>query len=155
MDESELNAWLSHNLALKRPGGAKPAMPQTTESLIELAKTATGGQSVSAEDLQRAQSSVRDIQIVLQEDALRIYVLFDFHGMDLSLELEGRPVVRDGYIKLEPSGGKLGSLPLTLGTLQSVIDRIFESPNNKEKFKLPPGIKDIRIEQRQLVITSG
>ena len=154
MDESELNGWLTNNLALKKPAGAMSAMPQTTGSLIELAKTATGGDSVSNEDLLRAQSSIRDIKIELQEDALRVYALFDFHGMDLSLELEGQPVVRNGYIKLEPSGGKFGSLPLTLGTLQSVADRLFESPGNKEKFKLPSNIQDIRIEQGQLVVVS-
>jgi hypothetical protein len=85
---------------------------------------------------------------------LRIYAVFDFHGVDLSLELEGPLVVRDGYIKLEPTGGKLGSLPLMAGTLQSVTDRLFDSPENKEKFRLPPQIQDIRVEHGQLVVLS-
>ncbi len=152
MDESELNAWLRRNLALKRPAG--PAIPQSTESLIEMAKVATGASTVSNHELQEAQSSVRDVRIELLEDSLLVYALFDFHGMDLSLELEGRPVVRDGYIKLEPTAGKLGSLPLTAGTLQSATSRIFDSPGNKEKFKLSPGIRDICIEQGRLVIVS-
>jgi hypothetical protein len=154
MDEAELNGWLSGNLALKKPAGPRPALPQTQDSLIDLAKTATGGRPVSREDLEQVQSSVRDVKIVLLEDALRIYTLFEFHGKDLSLELEGRPVVNDGYIKLEPTSGKLGSLPLMAGTLKSVTDRLFDSPQNKEKFRLPPDIQDIRIEQGQLVIIS-
>jgi len=154
MDESELNAWLSRNLALKRPAGSRSRIPQNTESLIELAKVATGGQAVTSEELQRAQSSVRDVRIELLENSLLVYALFDFHGMDLSLVLEGQPLVRDGYIKLEPSRGQLGSLPLMAGTLQSATARIFNSPENKEKFKLPPGIQDIRIEQGRLVVVS-
>lgn len=154
MDEPELNGWLSNNLALKKPQGSKAAIPQNTESLMELAKVATGGQAVSSADLQRAQTSMRDVRIELREDSLLIYALFDLHGMDLSLELEGQPAVRDGYLKLEPRSGRLGSLPLMAGTLQSATSRIFESPENKEKFKLPPGIRDIRIEQGRLVVLS-
>jgi hypothetical protein len=154
MDESELNGWLRNNLALKKSSGSEPAIPQNTENLIELAKTATGGQTISNETLEQAQTSVRDVKIELLEKSLRVYALFDLHGMDLSLEIEGQPVVRDGYIKLEPSSGKLGSLPLMAGTLQQATARIFDSPENKEKFKLPPDIRDIRIEQGQLVVIS-
>jgi hypothetical protein len=154
MDESELNGWLRNNLALKKSAGSKPANPQDTETLIELAKTATGGRTISNEDLEQAQTSVRDVKIELLENSLRVYALFDLHGVDLSLEIEGQPVVRDGYIKLEPSSGKLGSLPLMAGTLQRATARIFDSPENKEKFKLPPDIRDIRIEQGQLVVLS-
>jgi hypothetical protein len=154
MDEAELNGWLGDHLALKKPAGSGTALPANQDSLIDLAQTATGGQPVSRETLEQAQSSVRDVKIELQEDTLRIYAVFDLHGMDLSLELEGRPVVTDGYIKLEPTGGKLGSLPLMAGTLKSATDRIFDSPQNKEKFRLSPDIRDVRIEQGQLVIIS-
>jgi hypothetical protein len=74
--------------------------------------------------------------------------------MDLSLELEGRPSVQNGYIRLEPVRGKLGSLPLMAGTLKSVANRLFESAENKEKFKIPSDIRDVRIEHGQLVVLS-
>jgi hypothetical protein len=74
--------------------------------------------------------------------------------MDFSLELEGTPVVRNGYLKLEPIRGKIGSLPLMAGALKSATDRLFDSPQNREKFRLPPEIEDIRVEQAQLVIIS-
>jgi hypothetical protein len=154
MDEPELNGWLRNNLALKKPAGSRATIPQNTESLIELAKVATGGQAVNNADLEQAQTSVRDVRIELLEDRLLIYALFDFHGMDLSLEIEGQPVVRDGYLRLEPSGGKLGSLPLMAATLQSATARIFDSPENKEKFKLPPSVQDIRVEQGHLIVLS-
>ncbi len=154
MDESELNGWLSANLALKKPQGSDTPAPQKGDSLIDTAKTATGGQSIDKETLEQARSSIRDVKIELLEDALRIYALFDVRGVDMSLEIEGQPVVRDGYLKLEPTGGKLGSFPLVAGALRSVTDRLFDSPQNKEKFKLPPDIQDIRIENAHLVIIS-
>ena len=154
MDESELNGWLSENLALKQPAEAKPALEGTSESLAELKKIATGDQSLNPETMEQLQSSVRDVKIRLLQDALRVYALFDFHGMDLSVELEGKPLVRNGYLRLDPSGGKLGSLPMTRGTLTSVANYVFDSPQNKEKFKLLPYIQDVRIEQGRLIVIS-
>jgi hypothetical protein len=75
------------------------------------------------------------------------------HGMDLSLELDGRIEVQDGYVRLQPTGGKLGSLPLKAAMLQSVVDRLFDSPENKEKFRLPPHIEEMSIENGKLIVT--
>jgi len=70
------------------------------------------------------------------------------------LELDGRVFVQDGYLRLAPAGGKLGSLPLPSAALQRILGQIFDSPQNKEKFKLPPGIQDITIRNGQLTIAS-
>jgi hypothetical protein len=152
MDESELNGWLQKNLALKKTEGSGVAETQTSDSIVDRAKTAASGSPTEKEALEQARSSVRDVKIELLEDSIRIYALFDMHGMELSLELEGKPVVQGGYLKLEPASGKLGSMPLTAGTLRSATDRVFSSPENKEKFKLSPNIRDIRIEDGRLVL---
>jgi hypothetical protein len=154
MDEAELNGWLSENLALKRTTGSGLEQSQASPPSTDQAKPATDDLSAESKALEQLQSSVRDVKIEILEDTVRIYALFDMHGMDLSLELEGRPAVRDGYVRLEPVRGKLGSLPLMAGTLRSVADRVFESPENKEKFRLPPDIRDVRIEQGRLVVVS-
>jgi len=153
LTEPELNGWLLNNLAIRREGRTSVA-PQTQESLIALAKTATGGQPLDGMSAEEVQSTIRDVKVELQEDMLLLYAIFDMQGMDLSLELQGRLFATDGYIRLEPTGGKLGSLPLMAGTLQAVVKRLFDSPENKEKFKLPPYIKDIGVENGALVVTS-
>jgi hypothetical protein len=35
-----------------------------------------------------------------------------------------------------------------------VANRLFDSPENREKFRLPPHIQDMRIEHGQLIVTS-
>jgi hypothetical protein len=85
-------------------------------------------------------------------DRVRAYVVFDFHGKDMSLTLEGRLRVVDGYLILEPTRGMLGSLPLPPGTLDGAVKRLLESPENKEKLRLPPEIRDIRVTNGQLEI---
>ncbi|MBN1568238.1 MAG: hypothetical protein JXA73_10360 [Acidobacteria bacterium] len=154
MDEEELNGWLSRNLALKKDENSERVPPQTPDSFDEIAGETAAHQPAERISLEQAKSSVRDLKIELLEDSLRIYALFELHGMDLSLELEGQPVVRNGYIRLEPTAGKLGSLPLTSGTLKSATNRLFDSPQNRERFRLPPDIRDIRIEHGNLVIVS-
>jgi hypothetical protein len=155
LDEPEINAWLTTNLALGKPGTQPSVPPQTAASLISLAKVATGGQRPDETSLEHARSSIQDVRIVLQDDQLLLYAVFDFHGKDLSLELEGRLSAQDGYLRLEPRRGKLGSLPLLAGTLRAVAARLFDSPENKEKFKLPSYIQDIRVENGNLVVISG
>jgi hypothetical protein len=155
LDEPELNGWLSDNLALGQAHQPVDApAPKTAESLIALAKKAAGSQSLDSSSLEQVQSSVRDIKIELLEDSLLLYAIFDMHGMDLSLQLEGKLMVQDGCLRLEPTSGKLGSFPLMAGTLQAVAKRLFDSPQNREKFRVPPQIRDVRIQNGQLIVTS-
>lgn len=133
LDEAELNSWLVQNLALQgRPGGR--------------------GDSGGEPTVEEVQSTVRDVKIDLLEDRLRAYVVFDFHGTDLSLLLEGRLFVEDGFLRFLPVAAQLGSLPLPQATLDRAVGRVFDSPENKEKFRLPPDVRDVRIENGELVL---
>lgn len=155
MDQTELNGWLGANLALKRPIPETASPPtKNLASAVALAKKITALKAGEDPTIEQVQSSVRDIKIELYEDSLRAYTSFILYGMTLSLELEGRLTVHDGYLRLTPSSGKLGSLPLLAGTLESATSRLFDSPENKEKFRLPPEIRDVRIERGQLVVYS-
>ena len=139
LDTPELNALLGANLALNRnpapPGGAASLPPAGAEPSIA-----------------EVQSSVKDVKINLLDDRVQAYVLFDFHGQDLSLLLEGRLGVENGYLRFEPTGGKLGSLPIPQATLESAVRRLLRSPENREKLGLPAEIGDIRIENGNIVI---
>jgi hypothetical protein len=152
MNESELNGWLNTHLDIHGPEGSEASPPQTLEPAISLAKkTAAPYEST---ELDQMQSSIRDVKIGLKDDSLNLYVRFDLHGLDMSLELEGQPLAQDGYLRLVPTAGKLGSLPLPGSTLQLLAGRIFDSPQNKDKFKLPPYIQDVQVQDGQLIITS-
>jgi hypothetical protein len=137
LKESEINSWVGSSLAL-----APPAGPQTSSQ----------NPSGSEPTLEEVQSSMRDVKVNLLDDRLRAYVLFNFHGKDLSLSLEGRLRVENGYLRLEPTSGSLGSLPLPQAVLDRAVQRILDSPENKEKFRVPPEVRDIRVVNRELVV---
>lgn len=135
LDEAELNAFLASMLGMQ---GA----PNT--------EAAGGDSSVS---LDQARSNVKDLKVTMQDDRLHAYLLFDFHGKDLTLLLEGGLSAKDGYLRFEPTGGRLGSLPIPQSALEAAVERMLESPENRDKLRLPDGVGDVHIENGQLVVT--
>jgi hypothetical protein len=144
MNESELNGWMNANLTTNRQQGVETSQSHDVDTAIDPEKNAT--------ELEQAQSTVRNIQAKLIDDSVKLYATFDFHGKNMLLEVDGRVFVQDGYLRLKPTGGKIGSLPLPSSALQALVDRILTSPQNKEKFKLLPGIDDIRIDSGVLSV---
>jgi uncharacterized Zn finger protein (UPF0148 family) len=138
MDEAELNAWIQTNLALQTPPtGDLPGVPGPS----------------GEPTLQQVQSSLRDVKINLVGEELRAYVLFNLYGKDFTLQLEGRLVVTDGRLRLRPTRGMLGSLPIPQLTLDRAVSRLFDAPENRESFQLPPEIKDIRVVNGELIVS--
>ena len=107
LNESELNGWLNTNLALNQPHESETSQPQDLGEEADPARKIT--EPLNSAELEHAQSSVHDVKARLDEDSVKLYASFDFHGKDMLLELNGRVFVQDGYLKLAPTGGKLGS----------------------------------------------
>ncbi len=142
LDEAELNAWLHANLASasgESPVGVTGYAPPM---------------HIPADDpkFQEAQSAMKDLRVNLSGDTLRAYAVFDFHGRNLSLLLEGRIRIQDGYLRLEPTDAKIGSLPIPKVTLDGVVNRLFDSPQNRDAFRLSPQISTVDIRHGKLFV---
>jgi len=140
LSEAELNQWMRDNLVIASAHQAQQA-----------------GVSVpvgSAATVEEVQSALKDVRVNLVGNQLKAYALFHIYGKDISLQLEGTLETRDGYVRLTPTAGKLGALPIPQATLGHVVAQLFESPQNHEKFHLPPEIKSIDVDNSTLVITS-
>ena len=99
-------------------------------------------------------SALKDVRINLMGNQLRAYALFALYGKEISLQLDGTLTTQGGYIRLQPTAGKIGSLPIPSSTLDSVVHQLFDSPNNRDKFQLPPQIESVRVEHNSLVIST-
>jgi hypothetical protein len=145
LDESELNSYLASHLDLKTdsPAAATPA-PELTPG---------GSGAPTTEDVEKMRSSVRDVKVQMADDRVKAYVVFDVHGKDMTLELEGKLGATNGYLQFQPVSGHIGSLPIPQSTLESAVQRLMESPDNREKLRLPPDISDLHIENGELVAT--
>jgi hypothetical protein len=144
VDETELNSYLSSHLDLSGNEAAKPTSPRGQQG-------ASDGSAPTSQDVEQMRSNVRDVKIQLIDDRVKAYVLFDVHGKDMSLQLEGRLGAQNGYLNFQPVSGQIGSLPIPQSTLESAVRRLMESPENREKLKLPPQIADLRIENGEVV----
>jgi len=96
--------------------------------------------------------SVRDVKVTFSGDRARIYALFNLAGKDLSYEMEGRLHIVDGYLRFEPTGGSLGKLELSQAGLGLVISQLMNNPETRESFHLPPAVREIQVENGELVI---
>src|SRR5258707_8846392 len=151
LDQAELTSSLASHLDIS-PVAPTKAAPNTTPAGDGNANLPTPS-GTPAEQVEQVRSSVRDVKVELVEDRVRAYVVFDFHGKDMTLQLEGRLAAANGYLRFEPVSGQLGSLPIPQSALETAVQKMMDSPENREKLKLPPEIADLRIENGELLAT--
>jgi hypothetical protein len=156
LDSTELNSYLNSNLQLQNSPAKPDATPPTAESADEagspaVAQTPTE-QSPAEPSLDDVQSSVKDVKVDMVGDLVKAYVVFDFHGKDMSLELDGHLSSANGYLQFDPVAGQLGSLPLPQSTLEAAVEKLMASPENREKLRLPPGVNNLKVENGQVVV---
>lgn len=135
VDEAEVNAFLDTHLALRRDDAPNVSTATAKEPTLE-----------------EVQSTVRDVKINLMEDRVHAYIVFDFHGKDMTLELEGRLHAEGGYMRFDPVSGKIGALPIPQSTLETAVHKMMESPENREKLRLPDELADLRVENGEIVV---
>ena len=168
MDRTELNSYLEQNLQLQGTapagpaadaGAAMPAANMSSAGTVEVPVNNPASDAVAAlassdpQSIEQVQSSVKDVKIDMDGDLVKAYVVFNFHGKDLSMELDGHLGSQDGYMKFEPVAGKLGSLPLPQSTLDAAVAKIMDSPENREKLRLPNDISDVQIVNGNAVLS--
>lgn len=146
MDETELNSYLASHLDF---GGGSLA----NDAPSNAGGAASGADNATSQDIRNIQSNVRDVKVQLVEDRLKAYVVFDVHGKDMTLRLEGRLGARNGFLRFDPVSGQLGALPIPHSTLRAAVKKMMESPENRDKLKLPDEISDLRIENGEMVAT--
>lgn len=151
LDQSELNSYLASHLDISPASPIKSARNAAPSGNASPDVPAPSG--TPAEQIEQVRSSVRDVKVELVEDRVRAYVVFDFHGKDLTLQLEGRLASANGYLRFEPIHGQIGSLPIPQSALETAVQRMMDSPENREKLRLPPEITDLRIENGELLAT--
>lgn len=166
LDRSELNSYLAQNLQMQAgaPGGASSGVSTGTPTggsgdAMGATNAAPAANDPSAalaagdpRSLEDVQSTVKDVKVDMVGDLVKAYVIFDFHGKDISLELDGHLSAENGFMKFEPVSGKLGSLPLPRSTLNAAVEKMMASPENRDKLRLPADISDIKIVDGQAVI---
>ena len=148
LDESELNSYLQSHLNLAKEDSSAASTPTPDASQVN-----DSPGTPSDADIDQVRSTVRDVKVQMEGDQVHAYVVFNVHGKDMTLDLVGKLGAQDGYLKFIPVSGQIGSLPIPQSTLESAVQRLMDSPENREKLKLPSDVSDMHIENGELVAT--
>lgn len=152
LNEAELNSYLASHLNLAQNTAVatpSPSVPGNSETPAG----SDSAQAPSATDVEQMRSNVKDVKVQMEGDQVKAYVVFDVHGKDMTLQLAGKIAASDGYLRFEPVSGQIGSLPIPQSTLETAVRQLMESPENREKLKLPGDVADMHIENGELVAT--
>jgi hypothetical protein len=153
LDESELNSYLASHLDLARSTPSPTSSTTSSTTTADPSPSADHDGAPTAADIDQVRSSVRDVKVQMEGDQVHAYVVFDVHGKDMTLDLVGKLGAQDGYLRFEPVRGQIGSLPIPQSTLETAVRQLMDSPENREKLKLPSDISDMHIENGELVAT--
>ena len=155
LNETELNSYLASHFS-PTPLAASPApqaSPSAPAGTPEAPASSNPSESPSGEDIEQMRSNVKDVKVQMEGDLVKAYVVFDVHGKEMTLRLAGKLGASDGYLKFEPVSGQIGSLPIPQSALETAVRQLMESPENREKLRLPSDVSDMHIENGELVTT--
>lgn len=99
------------------------------------------------------QAPVKDPQVVFEGDKVKGQFIASVYGKDVFVTLSGHLGAQDGYATFQPTSFEIGSMPVPISIVQAQLDKKLSEPESREKLKLPEYVRDLRIENGQLVIT--
>lgn len=95
---------------------------------------------------------LRDMKMSLAEDRLRLYLLVNLRGKDLTFVLEGRVRSADGFLDFEPINGKIGSLSMPKASLKRAMEQMIATTETQELMRLPRNVRDLHVENGKLIL---
>src|SRR6266851_1897902 len=106
--------------------------------IVETSPQAAARAEEKFEQVEKAVANGQPATLRLDETELNSYLA---SHLDLAGKDEPKPAL----------SGEIGSLPIPQSTLESAVQRLMDSPENREKLKLPSEISDLRIQNGEVV----
>ena len=134
--EDELNAYIQQSTgALPNPQDAGSATPAPVNG---------------SEDA--AGSIIKKTSVGMVGDEMTLQIVVQRFGRDIYFTLAGKLSSDNGYATFHPTRCKLGELTMPLGFIDERLQQQLNQPGNREHLKLPDFIRDLRVENGELVI---
>ena len=100
-----------------------------------------------------AQVPIKSTLVSFEGNVVRGQFLTEVYGKDVFITIAGHLGSRDGYVIFEPTEFRVGDLSVPVSMVNPVLQRKLADPENRDKMKLPEFVKDLRVENGELVIT--
>jgi hypothetical protein len=93
--------------------------------------------------------NIKDYQVSMEGDILRGQFLTQIAGKDVYLTLAGHLGSKDGYATFEATEAKIGDLTVPASLVNEVLQK--KLMEQRDQLKLPDNVKDIKVENGELV----
>ncbi len=96
---------------------------------------------------------IKSTQVSFEDDVVRGQFLTQIYGKDVYITVAGRLGSHNGYATFDPTEFKLGDFSVPVSLVNPALQHKLADPENHEKMKLPEFVKDLRVENGELVIS--
>ncbi|HKM47142.1 MAG TPA: hypothetical protein VJX69_06120 [Terriglobales bacterium] len=146
MSSAELSAALAQAAGLLPGTTATPANASSNPS----ASSAPSSSDASpAMEFPGAVPNIKDYQVSMDGDIVRGQFLTQIAGKDVYLTLAGHLGSKDGYATFDATEVKLGDLSVPASLVNEMLQK--KLAEQRGQLKLPDNVKDLKIENGELV----
>lgn len=127
------------------------AFAQATGAAPVTNSGSTSGSSTSSE-LPGPIPDIKDYQVAMDGDVVRGQFLTQIAGKDVYVTLGGHLGAKDGYATFEATEAKIGDLSVPASLVNEALQK--KLVEQRDQLRLPDNVKDIRVENGELVLVS-
>ena len=148
MSSAELSAAIEQAAGLLPETAVAPASGSSNPSAS--GQAASGSSSTGAAmEFPGAIPNVKDYQVSMDGDLVRGQFLTQIAGKDVYLTLAGHLGSKDGYATFDATEVKVGDLSVPASLVNEVLQK--KLAEQRDQLKLPNNVKDIKVENGELV----
>jgi hypothetical protein len=142
MTSGELSAGLAQAAGLA---------PATTPAPTDTSTSSPSGSSPAspATEFPGAVPNIKDYQVSMEGDIVRGQFLTQIAGKDVYLTLAGHLGSKDGYATFNATEVKIGDLSVPASLVNEVLQK--KLAEQRDQLKLPDNVKDLKVENGELV----
>jgi hypothetical protein len=143
INSGELSAALAQAAGLL-PATTPAAMNATTSNPYNSSPASSGV------EFPGAVPNIKDYQVSMDGDVVRGQFLTQIAGKDVYLTLAGHLGSKDGYATFDATEVKVGDLSVPTSLVNGVLQK--KLSEQRDQLKLPNNVKDIKVENGELVL---
>jgi len=142
MNSGELSAGIAQAAGLLTAATSAPANASTNSP-------ASPTDASPAMEFPGAVPNIKDYQISMDGDIVRGQFLTQIAGKDVYLTLAGHLGSKDGYATFDATEVKVGDLSVPAALVNGVLQK--KLAEQRDQLKLPDNVKDLKVENGELV----
>ena len=148
MNSGELSAALAQAAGLMPAATVASASPSTSSPTAS-SPTTNSPSANPAMEFPGAVPNIKDYQVSMDGDIVRGQFLTQIAGKDVYLTLAGHLGSKDGYATFDATEVKVGDLSVPASLINEVLQK--KLAEQRDQLKLPNNVKDIKVENGELV----